>query len=149
MFGSLVAPFAAQVGGAALKYGGQAIGNFAAGKMGETISGYNENVSDEHREAARKLNVDPATYAKVHADLQSKTADQTQGRNNADIAFNNQLAMGNSRANATTRMALKDQDIAASQAEQLANSYNTAVSNQNNASANMANAAASLTRNQW
>ncbi len=149
MFETLIAPLAAQAGGAALKYGGQAIGNFAAGKMGETISAYGEGASDEHREAARRLNVDPDAYAKIHADLQGKTSDQTQGRNNADIAFNNQLAMGNNRANATTRMALKDQDIAASQAEQLANSYNTAVSNQNNASANMANAAASLTRNQW
>jgi hypothetical protein len=125
----------------AARYGMQAIGNmagqFLGGKMGETIGGYNENASDEHREAAKRLNVDAATYARVAEDVNNAGQRSGSQTSRADQAFGNQMAQSNVRANATTRMALNDQEIAANQATQLANAYGDAQARQAQTSANL------------
>lgn len=125
---------AAAIGAAALRMGGKfiaqegakAAGQYFAGKMGETIGGQNEGASQEHREAARRLNVDPSVYAQVAADVNNRGQASGANQSRSDVAFGNQLNQSNNRADATTRMALNDQEIAANQATQLANAYGSA-----------------------
>lgn len=148
MASAILAPIA----GAALRYGagqavsqgakalGDTIGTFAGGKMGESVGGYNEKASDELRERARKLNVDPDAYARVAADIQDSSASRQQGRDMKMGAFANQMNRATDRANVTNQMALNDQSIAANQAQQLASAYGDAARNQAQASAAMANA---------
>lgn len=122
---------ALRIGGqAAVKYGAQALGDmvgqFASGKSGEAIGKHNEAASQEHREAARRLNVDPSVYAQVAADVNNRGQASGANQSRSDVAFSNQLNQSNNRADATTRMALNDQEIAANQATQLANAYGSA-----------------------
>ncbi len=123
-------PLLTSVAAGAARYGAQAVGNmagqFMSGKMGETIGGHNEGASQEHREAARRLNVDPNVYAQVAADVNNRGQASGANQSRSDVAFGNQLNQSNNRADATTRMALNDQEIAANQATQLANAYGSA-----------------------
>lgn len=118
------------IGKAVAGYGAQAVGNafnqFASGKMGETIGGYNERASEEHREAARRLNVDPNVYSQVAADINNRGQSSGANQSRSDVAFSNQLQQSNNRADLTNQMAATDQAIAYRQAEQLANAYGSA-----------------------
>lgn len=137
MFGALASTAGQAIGGQALKYGSQALGSLVGGRTGETIGGHNEGASIEHREAARRLNVDPELYSRIAGDVNNRGAAQGAGQSQADTAFANQLGQSNNRAAATTRMALNDQEIASGQATQLANAYGQAQQNQAQTSANL------------
>jgi hypothetical protein len=133
------------IGKAVASYGAQAVGNafnqFASGKMGETIGGHNEQASQDHREAARRLNVDPNVYAQVAADVNNRGQSSGASQSRSDAAFNNQLAQSNNRADLTNQMAATDQAIAYRQAEQLANAYGSAQQAQARASNDVYSAA--------
>jgi hypothetical protein len=119
---------------------GDTIGQFASGKMGESVGSYNEGASDELRTKAAKYNVNPETYAKIAAEIQESGSEKQFGRDMRMGTFANQMNMSNKRADTTNQMALNDQSIAANQASELANAYGNAARNQSAASAAMANA---------
>jgi hypothetical protein len=131
----------AGLGAQVARQGAQAIGNMAAqfvgGKVGETIGGHNEQAADELRAKAAKLNVDPATYARMAAHFDEESAQRAQGRSRSDAAFGNQMNMSNQRAYNTMDMARQDQLNAQDQALSLAKTYGDAATRQSQASNNM------------
>lgn len=116
------------------------VGNqFLSGKIGETVGGYNENMSEQERAKARMMNEDPNAQGDRQANSSNNAAGAQQGRSRADLILGNQLDASNKRADLQNTMTANDQILAHNRGSQLADNYVQSARDQANASGNIFN----------
>lgn len=111
---------------------------FAAGKMGETIGGHNEQESQGFRDRNDQRNIDGTNRQNTtNAQTTNQAGSQGQQLSREDAVFGNQLAQSNNRANTALNMAVYDQDNAFKNGQQLASNYTNTANQQAATSANL------------